>query len=202
MIRINRKHSIYLFAMAVIISVCSCSSSGSEKYNKLVRKELAKGTRVDSLFLGLSFGMTSKTFFGYCWELNKKGIISDGSNNTMVLYKLDSALKHPTSMNFYPDFVENKIANMRVTFQYNAWAPWNKDQFSDSLLPDVLQLYKKWYPGGNEFIEIIDKGKGTIYVKVDGNRRITVGKYDDMIVKAEFTDLLIEEKLKKQHGVK
>src|SRR5665647_518676 len=171
MMRINRKHSIYLSAIAVIISACSCSPSGGEQYDRLVKKELAKGTRVDSLFLGISFGMTSKTFYGYCWELNKKGIISDGSNNTMVLYKIDSGLKYPASMNFYPDFLDNKISHMRVTFQYNAWAPWNKAQFSDSLLPDVLRFYKKWYPAGNEFIAITDKVKGTIYVKVDGNRR-------------------------------
>ncbi|MEP7108267.1 MAG: hypothetical protein ABI760_09790 [Ferruginibacter sp.] len=190
------KNQVYLFAITVIISVCSCSSAGDE-YSKLVRKELAKGTKVDSIFLGISFGMTSKTFFGYCWELNKKGIISDGANNTMIVYKIDTALKYPASMNFYPDFYENRICNMRVTFQYNAWAPWNKAQFSDTLLPDVLELYKKWYQVGNEFIKITDKVKGTIYVKVDGNRRITVGKYDDMIVKADYTDLLIEKKLKK-----
>ena len=85
---------------------------------------------------------------------------------------------------------------MRVTFQYNGWAPWNKNLFADSLLPDVVRLYNKWYPGGNQFIEIADKVKGVIYVKVDGNRRITVGRFSDMIVKAEFTDLLIENKIK------
>jgi hypothetical protein len=100
-------------------------------------------------------------------------------------------------MNFYPDFYENKIAVMRAGFQYDAWAPWNKAQFSDSLLPDVLQLLKKWYPGGNDFIAITDKTKGTIYVKVDGNRRITIGRFNDMLVKVDYTDLIIEDKLKK-----
>ena len=33
-----------------------------------------------------------------------------------------------------------------------------------------------------------------IYVKVDGNRRITLGKFDDVIVKADYADLSIEEK--------
>lgn len=200
--RINKIPFICFFATTFVISVCSCTSSSTEQYDKLVKKEKAKGTRVDSLFLGISFGMTSKTFFGYCWELNKKGIISDGSNNTMVLYKVDSGLKYPASMNFYPDFLDNKISNMRVTFQYNAWAPWNKAQFADSLLPDLLHLYKKWYPAGNDFIALTNKERKTIYVKVDGNRRITLGKYDDMIVKVDFTDLIIEEKLKNQHGIK
>ncbi|WP_301922167.1 hypothetical protein [Ferruginibacter sp.] len=200
--RISIRQFTYLFAILGIVTVCSCTSSGIEQYDKLEKKELAKGTRVDSLFLGISFGMTSKTFFGHCWELNKKGIISDGSNNTMVLYKIDSALKFPATMNFYPDFIDNKVAHMRVNFQYNAWAPWNKAQWADSLLPDVLQLYKKWYPGGNDFIGLTDKEKRTIYVKVDGNRRITLGKFDDMVVKADYSDLLVEEKLKKQDGIK
>lgn len=189
------KYTVYLFAIATMFTVYSCTSSSTDKYNKLVKTELAKGVRADSLFLGLSLGMTSKTFFGNCWELNKKGILFDGSNNTMVLYKLDSALKFPATMNFYPDFYQNKIAAMRVNFQYNAWAIWNRAQSADSLLPDVLRLYKKWYPAGNEFIQITDKAKRTIYVKVDGNRRITLGKFDDIIVKADYTDLLIEDKI-------
>ena len=198
----SSKKSMFIIAAVVTFAISSCTSSGAEQYDKVVKKELAKGVRVDSLFLGISFGMTSKTFFGYCWELNKKGIISDGSNNTMVLYKIDSGLRFPASMNFYPDFLNNKVANMRVTFQYNAWAPWNKAQFSDSLLPDVLQLYKKWYPGGNDFIALTDKTKRTIYVKVDGNRRITIGRFDDMIVKVDYSDLLVEEKIKKQNAIK
>ena len=185
-----------LFVIAIAVSLSSCLSEG-EKYTKLVKTELAKGNKVDSLFMGISFGMTSKAFFGHCWELNKKGIFFDGANNTMVLYKIDTGLKYPSSMNFYPDFYKDKIFNVRVNFQYNAWAIWNKAQSSDNLFPDVLRLYKKWYPEGNDFLKITDKSNRIIYVKVDGNRRITIGKYDDMIVKVEYTDLLVEQKLKK-----
>ena len=196
MIRIKLKFILYLVIIGSAFSVNGCISAG-EKYTKLVKTELAKGQKVDSLFLGISFGMTSKAFFGHCWELNKKSVISDGANNTLVLYKIDSALKFPASMNFYPDFYMDKIFNMRASFQYNAWAIWNKAQSSDNLFPDVVKLYKKWYPDGNDFLKITDKSNRTIYIKVDGNRRITIGKYDDMIVKVEYTDLLIEQKLKK-----
>lgn len=196
MIRNNLKFTIYLFTISTALLMSGCLTQG-EKYTRLVKTELAKGSKVDSLFLGISFGMTSKAFFGHCWELNKKRIISDGANNTMVLYKIDTALKYPASMNFYPDFYKDKIFSMRASFQYNAWAIWNKAQSSDNLFPDVLKLYKKWYPDGNDFLKITDKSDRIIYVKVDGNRRITIGKYDDMIVKVEYTDLSIEQKLKK-----
>lgn len=186
-------YCLLFFLFFLMGTACKNKLEGHNVYQTTVKKELAKGTRKDSIFLGIYFGMTNKDFFGHCWTLNKKGIISDGNNNTMVLYRIDSALKHPASMNFYPDFYENKIFRMRVSFQYNAWAPWNKNQFADSLLPDVVNLYKQWYPDGNDFIELTDARKGTIYVKVDGNRRITIGKFDDMLVKVEYMDLIIEK---------
>ena len=58
MMTINRKFYIYLFAIGIIAGAVGCSSSGMDQYNKLVKKELAKGTRVDSIFLGINFGMS------------------------------------------------------------------------------------------------------------------------------------------------
>jgi hypothetical protein len=130
--------------------------------------------------------------------MNRKGIIMDGYNNNYVLFKLDRGeLRHPGAMNFYPDFLSEKTARMRVICQYDGWAPWNKALYADSLLVDILKLYKKWYPAGNEFIQIDDPKKGTIYVKVDNNRQITIGRFDDMYVKVDFTDLIAEKQIKK-----
>lgn len=184
------------FVVAVLLVSCS-EPSGQKKYASLVKQELAKGVRRDSIFLGIYLGMTSKDFYGHCWSLNKQGIIRDGKNNTMVNYKMDTGLKYPAEMNFYPDFEDNKIFKMRVEFQYSGWAPWNKTHYADSLLPEVVSLYRRWYPAGNDFFTLSDSLRGTIYVKVDGNRRITIGKYNDMLVKADFTDLLVEQKQKR-----
>jgi hypothetical protein len=193
------KAFIYLFFVALMVT--NCTDSGFRQYETVMKNELASGKRTDSLFFGIYFGMTSKQFFGYCWELNKKGILTDGVNNMYVLYKLkNNELKHPASMNFYPDFYQNKIYKMRVNFQYDSWAPWNKQLYADSLLQDVLKLYKNWYNRGNPFIKINDKEKGMLYVKVDGNRRITIGRYNDMLVKVDYTDLLAEEQMKKENA--
>ena len=183
----------------VIISHTSCSRENSIKqYNRLVKSELASNKRVDSIFFDIKFGMTGKDFFAYCWEMNRKGLFTDGQSNTAVLYRLNhNELKYPASMNFYPEMDKNGINKMMVTFQYDGWAPWNKHLFSDSLLLDVLQLYKKWYSNGNSFIEIKEPGKSTIYVKVDGNRRIVIRKKDDMVVKADYTNLFTEQKKNK-----
>ncbi len=185
----------------ILLMLVACSGDrGMDKYNSLVKKELAGNKRVDSIFFGIHFGMSQKNFFAHCWEMNKKGILTDGNDdmgNMYVLYKLDKELKYPASMNFYPDFNDSTIWKMRVNIKYDSWAPWNKQMFADSLLPDVLNMYKKWYSTGNSFIRINDTEKGTIYVKVDGNRRITIGRYNDMFVKVDFTDMLVEKQLKK-----
>lgn len=183
----------------VIIAYTSCKRDNSIKqYNRLVRSELASNKRVDNIFFDIKFGMTGKEFFAYCWEMNRKGLFTDGQSNTAVLYRLNhNELKYPASMNFYPEIDNSKINKMMVTFQYEGWAPWNKQLFSDSLLLDVLQLYRKWYSNRNPFIEIKEPGKSTIYVKVDGNRRIVIGKKDDMVVKADYTNLLTAQKKNK-----
>ena len=188
----------------ILFMLMACSEDrGMDKYNNLVKKELAGNKRVDSIFFGIHFGMTQKNFFAHCWEMNKKGIFTDGNDsrgNMNVLYKLGKELKYQASMNFYPDFNDSTIWKMRVIIQYDGWVPWNKNLGADSLLPDVLSMYKKWYSDGNSFIQINDKKRGILYVKVDGNRRITIGKYDDVLVKIEYTDMLVEKKIKDKDG--
>lgn len=187
-----------IFVVFLILIFVGCSrNKDKNSYTELVKSELASGKRYDSIFFGIYLGMTGKEFFRHCWEMNKKGLFTDGRGNTAVLYRLNhNELKYPASMNFYPEMDQGKINKMSVLFQYDAWAPWNKDLFSDSLLPDVLNLYNKWYVNGNPFINF-GKKENSIYVKVDGNRRITIRKQNDMDVKVEYIDLLAEQKMKK-----
>lgn len=187
--------TVCVFIILLMLMACS-GNSGMDKYDGLVKKELASDKRVDSIFFGIHFGMTQRNFFAHCWEMNQKGIFTDGNDgmgHMYVLYKLNKELKYPADMNFYPDFNDSTISEMRVNIQYRGWAPWNKYLQADSLLPDVLKLYKKWYSDGNSFIQIKDEKRGVIYVKVDGNRRITIGKYSDRFVRIDYTDLLVEK---------
>lgn len=183
----------FVFLCAVLLLV-SCEESGLKKYRALVRQGLAEGERADSLFHGIRLGMTSREFYLHCWEMNKKGLFTDGAGNTAVLYKITKGLAYPASMNFYPEFYEDKIVKMGVSFKYDGWASWNKQMSADSLKQDLLRLYKNWYAGGNPFITIEDKERGIIYVKVDGNRRIIIGSYDEAHVKVDYTDLFAENK--------
>ena len=173
----------------------SCHQSDMGRYNTLIKKELNSNKKINDIFFGISLGMTSKDFYMHCWDLNKKGMFTDGLGNTSVSYALkNKELQYLAEMNFYPEFHSGKIYSMWARFQYLGWSPWTKHLGSDDLLPDVLKLYQKWYPSGNPFITIKDEKRGVIYVKVDGNRRIIIGRYDDVQVKADYTDLSVKGK--------
>jgi hypothetical protein len=190
----NQISKIAVKMMVLSILAMALLSSCTSDYHKVVERELASGERYDSLFLGLKFGMTSKEFYAHCWELNRQKLVVQGSANATVKYDLDG-LKQPANMDFYPDFYEDKIFQMPVTIAYKAWAPWNKELSSDSLQLDVLELFKEWY--GDGFLKVVSSERGVAFVKVDGNRRITIYKPDELDIHVLFTDLLVENKLKK-----
>jgi hypothetical protein len=177
------------FAISLALAVSACSEGND--YLMMEKRELARGIRYDSLFLGLKFGMTQKEFFDHCFQLNREGIVKEGPMNNTVEYKMPDQFPYAGRMNFYPDYDEdNRIYKMRLYFQYDAWAPWNKAEWSDSLLPEVVKLFKKWYGGDFLKIESADRENvHPVYVKVDGNRRIAVFRGDDMKVNAIITDL-------------
>jgi hypothetical protein len=174
---------------AFLIFGCSPRS----KYEHRLKREMAKGERHDSLFMGLYLGMPDKEFYTRCWQLNRKGLIKQGSNNASVEYITKDELKHAGTMNFYPTFVEGKIYEMPVKFAYSGWAPWNKDLSSDKLQQDVLAWYQKVY--GRGFIRVRHPKNGVAYVKIDGNRRITIFKEGDLNVWAIFTDMSVNKRL-------
>jgi hypothetical protein len=170
-----------------IISGCSPRS----KYERRLNHELASGVRYDSLFMGLYFGMPEKEFYLHCWKLNHKGLIKQGESNTTAEFEMKDELKYPALMDFYPKFMQGKIFEMPVSFKYKGWAPWNKTLSSDNLEKEVLKRYEKVY--GDGFIKVKHPLHGTAYVKIDGNRRITIFIEDDLHVWAVFTDMSVKK---------
>ena len=177
---------LLLLISAGIISGCSPRA----KYERRLKQELASGVRCDSLFMGLYLGMPEKDFYTHCWQLNKKGIIRQGASNATVRYELMDQLKFAASMEFYPRFNDGKIFEMPVRFVYSGWAPWNKNLSPENLELDILRWYKKIYGPG--FIEVKHPLRGTAFIKINGNRRITIFKQDESHVMAIFTDMLVK----------
>lgn len=173
---------ILLFLMIGFLVSCEQRS----EYEQLVQRELDKNVRHDSLFLGYHFGMEKEEFFDHSWRLNQQKMITGG---TYVEYEIDD-LSSSATMRFFPQFNDDKIYKMPIEVQYDSWAPWNKDLVSDSLIVEIVDMYEEIYGPG--FIHTIHPEVGkNAWIKVDGNRRISIYKEDDMTARIEFLDLSV-----------
>jgi hypothetical protein len=182
------KFVISSFCLSLLFSGCFQSD-----YTKLVKSELAKGIRNDSILLGIKLGDTRQDFFGRCFDLNKQHLVTQGPSGLKVQYLFSDSLvsNEPNRIRllFSPFFdTKEKIAEMDLEFSYTAWAPWNRHLQSDSLKITVEKLLMNWYKG-NEFIAAKVDGS-EIPAKLDGNRRILVSIKDTESVTVRVQDIL------------
>lgn len=183
-------------ALSILTSLLFISCSQESEYEELVQRELAKGERSDSLFLGYHFGMTRQEFFDHSWELNSQKIVMQGNKSASIRYDLEN-LKFKAQKNFYPKFFEGKIYKMPVRYMYNGWAPWNREYWADSLKKDVLFEFKKKYP--NKFLEMKHPElKVPAYIMVDNNKRIAIYELDNREVAVEYVDLTVLKEIKNE----
>ena len=177
------------FAMAIGLSIFSCDR------NKFFGASVNKN--YDSLFLGLYLGMDRQAFFDRCWELNDEQVATNGGSVQSVKYVMENEFEQTVIMEFYPVFYKERIIEMPVVFTYDAWAPWNKELGSDSLLVKMVPVFEKWY--GDGFKALDHETMGKVYVKMDGKRRINLFIRDDRYVQAVFSDMeLIRERKKEE----
>ncbi len=182
--RLNLKSLSKGLISFALLALVSCQSD----YQKMEARELSSGKEVNDIFLGLELGMSQKSFYEVCWDLNKEGVLTNGPTELSVEYKADMPSGNLAFMRFFPKFNEKKIYLMPVEFTYEAFAPWNEELNSDVLLEDVKGLFEDWY--GKGFIEVTDKDQTKkAWVKVDGNRRIRIFKKHISVVRAEIVDL-------------
>jgi hypothetical protein len=185
--KMNGMKGMLLIVMSALI-MGGCTPGA--RYEHRLKRELASGVRYDSLFMGLSFGMTEDEFFDRCWEMNREKLVKQGISNQSVQYEMKKELKYPATMDFYPVFGDKGIIEMPVRFIYDGWAPWNKELSASNLAKDVRSWYEHTY--GKGFITVEHPFKGEAYVKIDGNRRITIYIENDLYVWAIFTDMLAQ----------
>jgi hypothetical protein len=142
--------------------------------------------------------MEQQTFFDHCTELNSQKLITQGpGGSTSVEHRMKDVFDAEVVMRFFPTFIDHKIFEMPVTYNYAAWAPWNKQYQAEVLLEKMLEKYKEWY--GEDFQLLDHKSQGKVYYKIDGKRRINLFVKDDQFVQAVFTDLKTEKRLKEAY---
>lgn len=188
---IYSKLQFYVLVLLAGASLAGCQ--GSE--GQALERRLANVERQDSLFMGFYFGMPRQEFYEYSWQLNQQQLVREGPQNRTVEYQIEG-VEPALVMNFYPEFYQDVIYKMPVFFHHPGWAPWNKELWSDELLPKVVALMEKWYGPG--FEKKGDPQSGGYYQKIDGNRRISVGLQDEQHVKVVFTDLIAQLKIDKE----
>lgn len=173
----------------------SCSENA--EYLAAEKRALESGERHDSIFLGFYFGMPSKDFYSHCWTLNRQGLIREGASNMSVYYPI-KGFEYPASSNFYPAFYEDRIFEMPMVFTYESWAPWNKHLAADRLQLEVLDLMEDWF--GTGFYEVIDPNEeeNKAFVKIDGNRRVSIYIKDDQYVKVDIIDLPVQRRMQEE----
>ncbi|MFM2268704.1 MAG: hypothetical protein RL757_2145 [Bacteroidota bacterium] len=182
------KKIFYLLTMLIVFSY-ACKNP-VKSYNEMEERELSKNIRKDDLFLGLQLGMSSSAFFARCKELNGQGIFESGDGGLSVKYEIPKGkMKFDAQVNFYPAFSEDKIYIMPMVFSYKSWAPWSEEMNAIKLIADVKKYAESEY--GTGFIPVNDPEKGKFWVKVDGNRRITIKINTESSVKMTIADLTV-----------
>src|SRR5690625_7586789 len=110
--------------------------------------------------------------------------------DSFVRYRLE-VYSNDATMIFYPDFKEGRIHRMQVEIQFDAWAIWNRELYSDRLIVEVLNNFEEVYGSGFSQAVHHEAGKPA-WIKIVGNRRISVYRNVDRKVRVEFIDLTSE----------
>ena len=178
-----------------LLLVGACLVSCKSEYQQYVERELASGVTNDTLMFGLTVGLPKERFYEICWDLNKEGILDQGTGDGSVRHITDKdslglSTTDSKDLLFRALFDEDNIMRgMSINYSYVAWAPWNRDKQSDSLMLRLVKELKEEYPG-NDFIEIDIKAAETpALVKIDGNRQILMYVKDDKDVVVKIEDL-------------
>src|SRR5690625_2912608 len=177
--------STFITLAAFLLMFIACDNR--TPYEKMLQRELDSGIRQDTLFLGYYLGMPKQEFFDHSWELNQRKIVRGDS---FVRYRL-KGYSNDATMIFYPDFKVGRIHRMPVEIQFDAWAIWNRELYSDIFTVEVLDNIREIY--GSALIQAVYPGAGkSVWIEIDGNRRIAVYRHDDRKGRLEFLDLTSE----------
>lgn len=185
--------SAYLMILGLmILGMAACQESTEEQYLKMEQEELASGLRYDSLFRGIHFAMKREEFMDYCFNKNLEDEFRQGGvkSGQWVECKLEDELRYPAAINFFPKFQNSLITEMEAAIYYDNIALGDPVPKGDSLLQDVMRLMEKWYGKGFMKINSPYFYKDDVYVKVDGNRRITLYKdASEHLINVWYVDL-------------
>ena len=179
-----RDYTLPFFYTLLIVLLVGFSACKSTNYDE----------SLDDLVHGIYFGMEKEVFFKHCWDLNQEGKTGHGTVDNNVMYEDSINFEPKVVINFYPEFEEDKISELPMSFYFKGWAPWNKKKLSqDVLRKQVLNFFEKKYDTKFESKKLANGT--TAYFKVIPP--ITIRVYDDideMFVKADIKHAHFQKK--------
>ncbi len=78
--------------LTIVVALVVGGCSPGKTYERKLKRELASGVRYDSLFMGISLGMTEEAFYKHCWKLNDDSLVKQGTSNMSVEYSIKEEL--------------------------------------------------------------------------------------------------------------
>tara|TARA_B110000046_G_scaffold45140_1_gene50191 strand:+ start:57 stop:635 length:579 start_codon:yes stop_codon:yes gene_type:complete len=180
------------FKLLIFFSlIASCTS----EYKALVKRELNKNKKVDSVFFDIRLGDSKDIYHEKSWDLNNSRVVTQGrSYFYMKKIFTDSKIKkreNDFALEFSGKFnSKKKLKMLDVKFYHLLWTPWYEKYQAPKLLPRILDSLVVWFPG-NPFLEV-KTGSDSIpimHVKIDGDRRFRVYAEDSRDVAVKIDDL-------------
>ena len=158
----------------LVLTIASCEPS----YEELVQAELSRGYRYDSVVYGVRLGMNYEAFTRYCFEQNQRGVFKPNATGNAVQVTWAEGFGFPVQFEFFPAEVTDKFAPIhayQASVRYRDYSLYNPDMALEHLLSETLAYFERGY-GGRDFLRVPhdDPWINYRYVKVDGNRQITV----------------------------
>lgn len=187
----NKYFRSILFKSVLIVVIFFSSCVQKKNYEEVVKDELARGIRYDSIVYGVRLGMTYDEFFSYCFDKNIEGVFKPNNSGTSVKTVIEEGYNSPVVLEFYPQSNQNNgvITIYNATLKYKEFSHYNKNYSIENLLNETIRAFEKGYKG-NDFFTIPHENKllKYNYIKIDGNRKITVKPTfggDQLIIKFE-----------------
>ncbi len=192
----NKGHIIGMLLIVVLGSILVLSCRHKRSYNEVVKEEMKKNVRKDSIIYGIHLGMTYEDFYYYCWARNADGLFKPNTSGNAVTCEFKNKFSYPTVFEFFPSSdINNKlmpISKFKAIIRYKAYSHYNKDMSMENLLMETIDFFEKGY-GGNKFFTIPNDEDIWVkykYIKIDGNRKILLQPtYSEQELNILFEDL-------------
>ena len=168
--------NIIRICVVVVFGIVVFGCKSQSEYTKVLKRELENKNEFNDLIFDMKIGQSRQDYFDICYKLNKKKLIVSGErslNPELVLKPKNDLVKGSNiKMSFNGIFNEKKIMKgMEMRFYFTGWSSWNKDLSSNSLLVQLKDTLREWFPG-NDFFKVNFENNLSTEVKIDGNRRI------------------------------